>query len=163
MRTILITGMSGTGKSTLLGALAARGYRVADLDDDRWSVEVATADGAGLEQVWREDTVADLLAGSDAPHVVAGCASNQGTFYDRFGAVVLLSAPVGLLRERLRTRDTNGFGKAAYELERILHDVAEVEPVLRATSTSEIVTTLPPDRVADAVEAMLSRVRDASG
>jgi hypothetical protein len=36
--------MSGTGKSTVLVELASRGYRVVDLDDDGWSVEVPTAD-----------------------------------------------------------------------------------------------------------------------
>jgi dephospho-CoA kinase len=32
MTTILVTGMSGTGKSTALAALARRGHRVVDTD-----------------------------------------------------------------------------------------------------------------------------------
>jgi len=40
---ILITGMSGTGKSTALRALAARGHRTVDTDTDRWSREVLLA------------------------------------------------------------------------------------------------------------------------
>lgn len=152
--------MSGTGKSTVLGELAARGYRVMDLDDEGWGVEVATPDGSAMEQLWREDRVAELLAsGTDAPHVVAGCAANQGVFYDRFTAVVLLSAPLDELRERLATRDTNDFGKDPHELERILGDLAEVEPLLRATSTTEIDTTAPLAEVADAVEALLTASR----
>src|SRR5512135_2986704 len=111
--------MSGTGKSTLLLELAGRGYRVVDLDDDGWSVEVPTWDGSGFEQLWREDRVADLLASAtDAPHFIAGCASNQGVFYDRFAAVVLLSVPVAVLRGRLASRDTNPFGKQPHELQR---------------------------------------------
>ena len=44
MTKLLITGMSGTGKTTLLRELARRGHRVVDLDDPGWSVEVAAAD-----------------------------------------------------------------------------------------------------------------------
>jgi hypothetical protein len=154
---ILITGMSGTGKSTVLGELAGRGHRVVDLDDDGWSVEVAASDGSGIEQLWREDRLADLLATDvDAPLFIAGCASNQGLFYDRLRAVVLLSVPVSVLNERLATRDTNGFGKQPQDLDRILRDLEVVEPILRSTSTMEIDGTQPVGLVADAVEALLS-------
>jgi dephospho-CoA kinase len=37
MKRILLTGMSGTGKSTVTGALAARGYKAVDLDCDTFS------------------------------------------------------------------------------------------------------------------------------
>jgi hypothetical protein len=87
---------------------------------------------------------------------VAGCASNQGVFYDRFAAVVLLSTPVDVLRDRLATRRTNDFGRNPGELERILRDLGEVEPLLRATSTTEIDSTAPVSDVADAVEAVLT-------
>ena len=154
--TILITGMSGTGKSTLLSELAQRGYRVVDLDDEGWSFEVPTSDGSGIEQLWREDRVADLLAdNADLPLFVAGCAANQGKFYDRFGAVVLLSAPVEVLVERLAARETNRFGKEPHELERILRDLDDVEPLLRSTSTTEIDGSQPLGQVADAVEALV--------
>jgi predicted ATPase len=33
---VLLTGMSGTGKSTLIELLAARGYRAVDTDSDEW-------------------------------------------------------------------------------------------------------------------------------
>ena len=36
MKQVLITGMSGTGKSTVVRALAARGYRAIDLDCDHY-------------------------------------------------------------------------------------------------------------------------------
>jgi hypothetical protein len=34
MRRILVTGMSGTGKSSVIGELAARGYWAVDADSD---------------------------------------------------------------------------------------------------------------------------------
>ena len=82
---------------------------------------------------------------------VAGCASNQGSFYDRFDAVVLLSVPRNVMLQRIATRSTNHFGKRAHEQQRILADLEAVEPLLRATSTVEIVTTIPVTDVVDAV------------
>ena len=35
---VLVTGISGTGKSTLLGQLAPRGHRLLDTDDLGWVV-----------------------------------------------------------------------------------------------------------------------------
>jgi hypothetical protein len=36
MSRILVTGISGTGKSSVLGELGRRGYRVVDTDDQGW-------------------------------------------------------------------------------------------------------------------------------
>jgi hypothetical protein len=80
---------------------------------------------------------------------VSGCKSNQGRFYDRFAAVVLLSAPAGTIMERVRTRDTNDYGKSAAERRQVLHDLETVEPLLRATSTVELDTCRPLSDVAD--------------
>ena len=64
--------------------------------------------------MWREDLVAELLAGDDGPTLyVSGTVSNQGRFYARFDAVVLLSAPAEVLLQRIATRTTNDYGKAA--------------------------------------------------
>jgi predicted ATPase len=41
---VLITGMSGTGKSTVLAELAQRGFRAVDPDEPGWS---RWSDGAG--------------------------------------------------------------------------------------------------------------------
>jgi broad-specificity NMP kinase len=160
---VLITGMSGTGKSATLGELARRGHRVVDLDDHHWSVEVSTDDNSGLEQLWREDRVADLLAeDADAPLFISGCASNQGRFYDRLDVRVLLSAPVGVLLERLAARDTNDFGKTRSERDRIIQDLDQVEPLLRLTSTTEIDTTQPLAVVADLIEVLASRAEEGA-
>jgi hypothetical protein len=37
MKRVLITGMSGTGKSAVVRELAARGYPAVDLDTPEWS------------------------------------------------------------------------------------------------------------------------------
>ena len=61
MPRVLVTGMSGTGKSTVLAELARRGIRTVDTDDGGWSVEVPDPDGPGLMQLWREESMERLL------------------------------------------------------------------------------------------------------
>src|SRR5215211_5621684 len=144
MTRVLITGMSGTGKSTALAELARRGHRVVDADLSAWSIEVTSPTGSGAEELWRQDAMDALLAQPVTGWLfVAGCASNQGSFYDRFDAVVLFSVPREVMVQRIATRPTNPFGKRAHEQQRILADLEAAEPLLRATSTVEIVTTIP--------------------
>ena len=151
MKRVLITGMSGTGKSTLLRELAARGYGAVDTDYGGYFETV------GGERVWRADRVTALLAGAaDAPGGVlfaAGTTRNQGRFYPWFDHVVLLSAPPEVLAARLASRTTNPYGKDPAELAAILADQRAVEPLLRASATLEVITTVPAGRVADLVLA----------
>lgn len=154
MKRVLITGMSGTGKSTVIRALAARGYAAIDTDDEGWH-EWAETPGhpeagipAGVDWVWREDRMRDLLAGEDGEILfVSGTASNQGRFYDRFDRVVLLSAPKETIIERLTTRTTNPYGKQPDELAATLRYLETVEPLLRRGATLEIDTRAPVDEV----------------
>ena len=135
---VLVTGMSATGKSTVLDELAGRGHRVVDTDHGGW------IDTAGDEPLWREDRMAALLTEPrPIPLFVGGCVANQGRFSDRFDAVVLLSAPQETILERLATRTTNEFGKRTDERARILADLREIEPLLRRRATAEIDTRLP--------------------
>jgi dephospho-CoA kinase len=151
------------GKSTALAGLARRGHQVVDADLPAWSVEVASPDGSGTEQLWREAAMDALLAQHVAGWLfVGGCASNQGSFYDRFDAVVLLSVPREAMLQRIATRTTNSFGKDAHERERIMVDLEDVEPILRATSTVEIMTTIPVTKVVDSLEAVARRADGGS-
>jgi dephospho-CoA kinase len=137
--------MSGTGKSTALIELERRGFEVVDTDEPPWS-EWSDEDGG---YVWREDLITELLARNDGPTLyVSGAVSNQGRFYSRFDAVVLLSAPAGVLLQRLESRTTNDYGKTREQRELILSHLAEVEPLLRASCTHEIDATQP---IADVV------------
>jgi dephospho-CoA kinase len=156
---VLVTGMSGTGKSAALAELARRGHRVVDTDYGEWCEEMAAPDRDGTEQLWREDLIDELLAGyDDGVLFVSGCVPNQAKFYPRFDEVVLLSAPVDVILDRVAARDTNDFGKSDEEREFILQDLAVVEPLLRAGATAEIDSRAPLDEVVDELERLAGRV-----
>lgn len=170
MRRVLLTGMSGTGKSTLICELAARGYKAVDLDADEWSEWVDVSDdslpsGSSVEEtgiwrsqdwVWREDRIQRLLSTEDADALfVSGCAANQGKFYTQFDHIVLLSAPAHLLIERLAARTTNAYGKHPDERARILGQVQTVEPLLRRRASLEIDTSALVARVIETILGLL--------
>jgi dephospho-CoA kinase len=153
MGKVLVTGMSGTGKSSVLLELAKRGHNIVDTDSDEWS-EWVTSDGEP-DWIWREEKITALLtAHSSGMLFVAGCKSNQGKFYPLFDAVVLLSAPSEVILKRIETRDTNNYGKKPLERQKILEHLEFVEPLLRATATAEIDASKPLLEVADELVAI---------
>jgi len=146
VRRVLVCGMSGTGKSTVAAELVARGHRAVDVDH---GYVVPTADG---RQPWDEPRIEALLDDPDDLLFVFGLEENGVSLLPRFDAVVLLSAPVEVLTQRLASRTTNPFGKDPAELARVLDDVREIEPLLRRIATHEIDTTAPLDAVVAEVE-----------
>jgi dephospho-CoA kinase len=145
-RRILVTGMSATGKSSVVRALVQRGHRAVDTDDG-WTVPLP--DG---RQEWDEPRIEALLDEPADVLFVAGCEENQVRFHARFDAIVLLSAPLDVLEQRLAARDTNPFGKDPGELRRIRQDVRDVEPLLRRVATHEVDTTRPLHEVVTELE-----------
>lgn len=148
MKRVLVTGMSGVGKSSLLGELASRGYATVDTDYGDFHEVV------GAERLWRRDrieAVLDAAVGGAGVLFVQGTVRNQRSFYSRFDHIVLLSAPADVLVQRLSTRTTNVYGKNPAELAETLEYVATVEPLLRGSATLEVVTTVPVAEVADIV------------
>jgi thymidylate kinase len=110
--------------------------------------------------LWREDRIAALLDEHEGDLLfVAGCVANQGRFYPRFDAVVLLSAPVDVILERVAGRESNDFGKSDEEREQIVSDLEEFEPVLRAGATAEIDAQAPLTEVADELENIATASR----
>ncbi len=160
---MLLTGMSGVGKSAVIAALAARGFKAVDTDYGGYSelVGVPAGESTGLEPgqdwVWREDRIQELLDGDDAEVLfLSGTSPNQGRFYPRFDHIILLSAPAAVIVERLATRTNNPYGKRPEEVARVLDGIETVEPLLRQGAGHEIDTSAPLDRV---VERVLEIVR----
>lgn len=137
--------MSGAGKSTLLEELRRRGHDTVDTDYDGWTLP----DGS-----WDEERVPRLLA---EPHnvVVSGTVENQVNFYNRFDHVILLSAPLDILLERVRTRRSNPYGQSVSQQAEIRHYVETVEPLLRRGATIELDGTRTPQDLADEVEQLI--------
>ena len=86
--------------------------------------------------------------------VVSGAVENQRRFYDRFEHVVLLSAPVDVMIERIMTRTNNPYGRSAEQQADVRRFVVEVEPLLRRGATTELDGRRPVAELADAVEAL---------
>jgi dephospho-CoA kinase len=140
MRRVLVTGMSGTGKSSALSELRQLGFEAVDTDDPGWTEWSEDAGG----YVWLEDRIAELLERELGRTLfVSGTVSNQGKFYPSFDEIVLLSAPADVLLERIEGRATNGYGKSPEQRELVLRHLAEVEPLLRRTCTHELDATRP--------------------
>jgi hypothetical protein len=74
---------------------------------------------------------------------IAGCEENQVRFHPRFDLIILLSAPAQAMIERLSARTGNPYGRAPGDMDRILSDLAAVEPLLRKAADHEIRTTIP--------------------
>ncbi len=169
MKRILITGMSGTGKTTVIRELVARGYRAHDLDTPEWSqwVDADPSDtltpGAGKDWVWREDRVRALLSSGHKDGTmldgtmlfVSGCAENMNRLFPLIDKVILLSAPIATIMERLAARDADGYGSAPDERRKVSDLISAIEPLLRKSADHEIDTRRP---VAATVDEILRNV-----
>jgi shikimate kinase len=158
MQRVLITGMSGSGKTAVIRELAARGWRAHDLDTPEWSewIDADAADGLtprqGKDWVWREDRVRALLSeAGEGELFIGGCAENMGRFFASIDLVILLSAPVGTLLGRLAARPSGSYGHAADERQKVAALAATIEPLLRASAHHEIDTRRPVHATVDEI------------
>lgn len=151
MKRILLTGISGTGKSTVIEELASRGYPSVDLDSPAYSEWAPVSDDSAApgtpvepdrDWVWREDRVQELLSSEGGEVLfVSGSAANMGRFLPRFDLVILLSAPPGVVARRLANRTNNPYGSRPEEVRRVLDLMKSVEPLLRRVADHEIDTS----------------------
>jgi hypothetical protein len=90
---------------------------VVDTDDPGWREYreyVEPSELHGGEWLWVEERMTELLDSDDGRSLfVQGCVRNQSKFYDRFNAVVLLSAPAEVILDRVAYRTTNNYGKTS--------------------------------------------------
>jgi len=136
--------MSGAGKTTVLDELHRRGFFTVDTDYGGWELPDGT---------WDEPRMRELLA-RHGDLVVSGTVENQGRFYDQFHHVVLLSAPLEVLLQRVSHR-ANPYGRTPEQRAKIAEHVLTVEPLLRLGATTELDGRREISELADAVEKLV--------
>lgn len=161
MKRVLITGMSGSGKSAVIEELIARGYRAHDLDTSEWSEWIAAnpsdtvTPAEGRDWVWRQDRVRRLLSEhQDGRLFIAGTAENMPTMFPLIDVIILLSAPLAVLMDRLSARSIGGYGHSSEDRQKVIDLISTVEPLLREVAHLEIDTQGP---VQATVEEILRR------
>ena len=146
MGRILLTGMSGVGKSAVLERLESEGILCVDLDDG-WMREVGGERLIDLEAVQRFIRMHD-----GRPIVFAGCAANQsGLDVD---CRVLLTASLETMRRRIAGR-RNPFGKDRASWRKIMADKAEFEPLLMEKCDVVIHTEQPLEETVRQIRELL--------
>ena len=129
MSAYLITGFSGSGKSTVAHELARMGYAAYDTDDmrditrhfdmelGRYMNEAPPAPIDYYRYSWMWDVPAlKALINQPAPVFIAAITSNTEENLHLFDQVFYLDADWHTLEHRLLTRTTNDFGKHPDEL-----------------------------------------------
>jgi shikimate kinase len=158
MKRVLITGMSGTGKSAVIQELVARGYQAHDLDTPEWSEWIDTDPSdvltptQGKDWVWREGRVRAILSKpEDGTLFISGCAENMTQFSSLIDTVILLSAPIETIMERLAARSPGNYGHVADERRKVADLISTIEPLLRKSADHEIDTRRPTTATVDEI------------
>ncbi len=134
---VFVGGMSGTGKSTVAGELKRRGLNTIDIDhvsglcswvdkDTREKVEssnIESVDDGFMEQHDYECDIkmlSEMVNQTDDLVFVFGNVGDNSSLLPLFDRVFLLQCLPETLLERLKTRDTNSFGKDETVHQRVL-------------------------------------------
>jgi dephospho-CoA kinase len=165
---IYVTGVSGTGKSTLVRELTARGVNAIDLDEGFCHWRKREDGGRVLWEPGRDDAwydahgwICEIASLKDALEeqedaVVVGLSSNQDQYWKLFDRVYVLTASAETIIHRLNTRVDNEYGKHPREQKRLLawHKTFEKEMIEKGAFPLD--GERPVEDVADDIVAALS-------
>lgn len=176
MTLVLVSGLSGTGKSTVYRRLRELGFDAWGFDEDRFGERLHRGSGlpvsfptdrhdsdgsVDLEFTVHHDKIHELAQGSAGRTVfLCGGASHEFTFWQLLDLVIYLTVDDETLRRRLANRADNGYGKTADELAGILKCNQNFEGIYRERGAVIIDAARPIDEVVtdviDAAEAFSS-------
>jgi adenylate kinase family enzyme len=130
-----VTGLAGSGKSSICKELKSRGYEAYDTDDDGFSKwqDIKTGHIHPKSTVKKEDRTVEFLKNhrwnapkqevaalatraSDKPIFLCGVADNTKELLQLFDKVLALTIDDKTLTYRLQTRTDNDWGKQPHEL-----------------------------------------------
>lgn len=171
-RKYFITGIAGTGKSTVGEEFRKLGYEVYDIDAIeglcRWvhkqtGAEAKYNTGVGKDWLEAHDWVCDqqklkelLNENPEKETIVVGIAYNQAEFFHLFEKVFLLYCLPEVLINRIDTRsDGNNFGKDQSEQEQILGWYEDFETRMKNLGAIPINTERTLDEIVGDVKALL--------
>jgi len=161
----LITGVAGTGKSTLAKELRRRGYAAYDTDEgfsyyaNKETGERATRPHEPTPEwyeqhhrIFDENILENLFKKHrDETLFICSIAANQSKYYPEFDKLFLLTAPNEIITHRLGTRTNNYFGKHPLELQRVIGRHQQFDEELLADGAVAIDSTRPIEAVADQI------------
>src|SRR5690625_183814 len=140
MQKVLLTGMSGVGKSTILNQLKVEGFLTVDLDNSGWiNYDVK-------EEDYLMDTtkIIDFITLHEKEVVfLAGTTINQIHIYPYLDFVISLTAPLEVMKERIQNRENNPFGKTEDEWSKIVSDKVTFEEQIFKSSDYVILRDKP--------------------
>ena len=150
---IFITGMSGSGKSTILEELSKRGFRTIDTDLDDFCVYTFDDKFQEFGWLWNEDKMQRLIKSHQTGILfIAGTVSNQGMYYRYFDEIIYLSTSLNNLIERVQQRTNNPYGKTKEEQKTIQSDYERFDSVIKKGASIIIDTSSPLEMIVDKIE-----------
>lgn len=133
MSLFLITGLPGSGKSTVCAELKSRGYEAYDGDEDHLAKWYNNKTGLAVKKEDEERTPAFIQAHSrnisrktikdlasrakDRPIFLCNDPENEDELRDLFAKIFALVIDEKIRQHRLATRTNNSWGKLPHELE----------------------------------------------
>lgn len=169
MSAVIVTGISGAGKSTIACELTRRGLTVLDSDNDPGLARFENREGTVVEEPeapdlawlaehfwnWDPARLDELIqAAAPATLYICGGADNQIELADRFTHFILLEIDEPTMLARLDDPDRhNDWGRVGDSREFLRRRLSGYQADLRAIGAIPIDATQPIDQVVDAILA----------
>jgi adenylate kinase family enzyme len=165
----LITGVAGSGKSTIAKELRKRGYAAYDTEvgfsyfvNKKTGQRVHRPANPTLEWYEKHERVFDekvlknlLIKHANEPLFICSITANQKKFYPIFKKIFLLTIDKDTLVGRISSRTDNYFGKHPVEFSRLLARHDQFDEELKNIGAIPVDARLPLEKVTNSILAQL--------